>query len=524
MDSRNPSDKKRRAIEGLLSGKKSEKTNDESNDIINRGEPLQQLEDDPEITSAFEEVSPEHQVVKDDFQEELEAEVVEDEEIDLQDEETLHLAQEISEDFDSEPGPDIENEVEEDVEPAGEPAREEKRSNLIKYVAIAIVVIGISAAGLILVRDQLYGFFAGFAGSGGSDADQAELIDELESENSRLKQLAGDAEKDSVEIRNLRTANNSLQSMLEVEKQKNQRLEEELGQLKTEGVDLTQEGITEESIETGEDENYRSRQLETRLEEEKNRGDKLAEELQDLNRRMINYSRENSRLNEELEEAKDEIDQLQYLKRDNNRLRNQKETLSRQLRTANSQIEVLQSNTDDRADSSTQLEKVNLEYRRVLDLLQESRKANNIKQAKVDELMSENTKLQSKVSRLEKSQKRQQDSYVSNSGSSSSYGDYTNRDNNTRVTAPYPIDIVRPKYPSSAWRRKVGGVVTLRVYVNKYGDVSDARVVSSPDRLHSLDKAALAAVKKWKFMPGKRNGRPVDMWHDIPLEFTMNRE
>lgn len=507
MDSRNPSEKKRRTIEGLLSTGKSDNQSEELDDVIQREEPLPELETvlDTPVERVVSETVDEPHIVEDDF-------------------EATHILK--VEEMEESEGEEIEFEAAqtEDYQVVDAAAMEKRKSsNLIKYIAIAIVAIGISAAGLILIRDHIYSFFSGFVGEQAEQKDQSKLIKELRSENSRLSNLVAEAEKDSVEIRNLRTANGSLQSMLDVEKEKSQRLEEQVSSLRAEGEQLEQGDNLQTEEEPGQV-SEKIKQLQAKLEEERIRGDDLAEQLQDLNRRMIGYSRENSRLNQELDDSKEDVNNLQYLKQENNQLRNQKETLSRQLRTANSQIEVLQSNADKSTDSSTQLEKVNLEYRRVLDLLQESRDANNIKQKKVDELLSENTLLQSKVTRLERNQGEKNERYAAGSSSSNEYGQQSSRSSDSGVTAPYPIDIVRPQYPNSAWRRKVGGIVTLRVYITKYGDVSQAEVVSSPDRLRALDKAALAAVKQWKFMPGKRNGRPVDMWHDIPLEFTMNRE
>lgn len=494
MDSRNPSDKKRRTIEGLLSSKNTENSSEESDDLITReiSESEMELDDELEISAENKEDQEQIHLMEDEY-----------EPTDILDEADEY--EEVATPRQEMPGNAPENSDE----------SRQNNSNLIKYVAIAIVVIGISAAGLILVRDHIYSFFSSFGGGETEEVDQSELIKELQAENDRLGNMVADSEKDSVEIRNLRTANSSLQSMLDVEKEKNERLTGELKESSPQidkSLELEEGEMPDDAQEKGE-----IKILRQQLEDEITRGDDLAEQLQGLNRRMINYSRENSRLNQELGEAKEDVNDLQYLKRDNSKLRNQKETLSRQLRTANSQIEVLQSAADDNSDSSTQLEKVNLEYRRVLDLLQESRDANNGKQRKVDELLAENTRLQAKVNRFEKNQNNITEKYVSNSN----YGDRSSRSSDSGIVAPYPIDIVRPKYPNSAWRRKVGGVVTLRVYITKYGDVSEAKVVSSPDRLRSLDKAALSAVKQWKFMPGKRNGRPIDMWHDVPWSLPL---
>ena len=38
---------------------------------------------------------------------------------------------------------------------------------------------------------------------------------------------------------------------------------------------------------------------------------------------------------------------------------------------------------------------------------------------------------------------------------------------------------------------------------------------------HSLDRAALAAVRTWHFLPAMRDGRPVPSWVEIPVRFHL---
>jgi protein TonB len=38
-----------------------------------------------------------------------------------------------------------------------------------------------------------------------------------------------------------------------------------------------------------------------------------------------------------------------------------------------------------------------------------------------------------------------------------------------------------------------------------------------------LDAVALAAVMKWRFKPGSRNGVPEAMWVTQPIPFVLNR-
>ncbi len=87
---------------------------------------------------------------------------------------------------------------------------------------------------------------------------------------------------------------------------------------------------------------------------------------------------------------------------------------------------------------------------------------------------------------------------------------------------PEPINTVRPEYPDFAKRMKIQGTVVLDVDVYKDGSVGNIKVKKSilagPN---GLDEAAVNAIRKWKFQPGKSGGKAVDTTVTIPLEFTL---
>ena len=64
------------------------------------------------------------------------------------------------------------------------------------------------------------------------------------------------------------------------------------------------------------------------------------------------------------------------------------------------------------------------------------------------------------------------------------------------------------------------GKVLLRVLVNEQGlpEQIELKESSGFDR---LDKAALNAVQRWRFVPGKRNGVPESMWNIVPVNFVL---
>ncbi|MBF0294717.1 MAG: energy transducer TonB [Magnetococcales bacterium] len=79
----------------------------------------------------------------------------------------------------------------------------------------------------------------------------------------------------------------------------------------------------------------------------------------------------------------------------------------------------------------------------------------------------------------------------------------------------------KPAYPPSARRMGQQGTVLLTVEVSASGEV--ARVeVKSGSGVDSLDRAALAAVEKWRFVPARRNGQPVAATVTVPIRFQLD--
>lgn len=89
-------------------------------------------------------------------------------------------------------------------------------------------------------------------------------------------------------------------------------------------------------------------------------------------------------------------------------------------------------------------------------------------------------------------------------------------------TTPVPISRPPPVYPQEALRRGVGGTVRVQVTVTPEGRVERMDVAnSSGDRY--LDRAAMEAVRRWRFMPAMRNGQPVSATVVIPVDFAPSR-
>ena len=84
---------------------------------------------------------------------------------------------------------------------------------------------------------------------------------------------------------------------------------------------------------------------------------------------------------------------------------------------------------------------------------------------------------------------------------------------------PALLSSVTPDYPEAARDRGIEGVVLLEIVIAKSGNVEDdVRVLES---IPSLDQAAITAVRRWRFSPGRDHGLPVRVLLQIPLRFTL---
>ncbi|VAW39710.1 Ferric siderophore transport system, periplasmic binding protein TonB, partial [hydrothermal vent metagenome] len=79
-----------------------------------------------------------------------------------------------------------------------------------------------------------------------------------------------------------------------------------------------------------------------------------------------------------------------------------------------------------------------------------------------------------------------------------------------------------PEYPLLARRRGWQGTVLLAVEVKEDGTVG-AVSVRTGSSYPILDEAALAAVEKWRFIPGTKDGLPVAMEVLVPVHFVLQR-
>ena len=76
------------------------------------------------------------------------------------------------------------------------------------------------------------------------------------------------------------------------------------------------------------------------------------------------------------------------------------------------------------------------------------------------------------------------------------------------------------RYPATAIENGIQGRVTVQFVVKKDGSVDDVTVLHGVDS--ALDQEAIRVCKTLpKFIPGKQNGQPVNVWFTLPIFFRL---
>jgi TonB family protein len=76
----------------------------------------------------------------------------------------------------------------------------------------------------------------------------------------------------------------------------------------------------------------------------------------------------------------------------------------------------------------------------------------------------------------------------------------------------------RPKYPRAAFDQKIQGEVVIEFMIDTKGRVAQTRVIQS---VPGLDEAAVECLRKWRFKPALKNGKPVAVIARAPVVFKI---
>ena len=111
-------------------------------------------------------------------------------------------------------------------------------------------------------------------------------------------------------------------------------------------------------------------------------------------------------------------------------------------------------------------------------------------------------------------------------GTSSSIGagDFTDAPTTYRpsgsVKAPRLIEQFAPLYPEAAKQAGIEGPVIVEAIINEEGRVVDLKILRGHPLLRQSAKRAMA---RWRFEPGRLNGRPVRVYFTLTVNFSLKR-
>jgi TonB family protein len=89
------------------------------------------------------------------------------------------------------------------------------------------------------------------------------------------------------------------------------------------------------------------------------------------------------------------------------------------------------------------------------------------------------------------------------------------------VRPPRKVRDVHPVYPRSMREAGLEGVVPLEAIIGRDGTVQSLRVVSA--QVHpDFARAAIDAVRQWRFDPTLLNGKPVEVVMNVSVEFALD--
>ena len=92
------------------------------------------------------------------------------------------------------------------------------------------------------------------------------------------------------------------------------------------------------------------------------------------------------------------------------------------------------------------------------------------------------------------------------------------------VTSPLliPESKLKPEYPELARAARIEGNVVLQAVIRKDGTVDEICVLRCTKEHVGFDHAAIEAVTHWRYEPATQNGRPVDCYFTVLVNFELH--
>ncbi len=87
------------------------------------------------------------------------------------------------------------------------------------------------------------------------------------------------------------------------------------------------------------------------------------------------------------------------------------------------------------------------------------------------------------------------------------------------VNKPEKIYAPQPQYTEIARKARLQGLVIVQAIIDKNGEVTNVKVLKG--LVMGLSEAAVSAIKQWKFKPATLRGKPVDVYYNLTVNFTL---
>jgi TonB family protein len=104
-------------------------------------------------------------------------------------------------------------------------------------------------------------------------------------------------------------------------------------------------------------------------------------------------------------------------------------------------------------------------------------------------------------------------------GAGGGFGDGYYRIGGAGVVAPVLLSRVEPEYSEEARKAKWQGTVILQIVVDEHGNPGQIRLVRALGL--GLDEKAMEAVARWRFRPGRKDGKVVPVIATIEVSFRL---
>jgi protein TonB len=88
------------------------------------------------------------------------------------------------------------------------------------------------------------------------------------------------------------------------------------------------------------------------------------------------------------------------------------------------------------------------------------------------------------------------------------------------VRPPERTHFVAPVYPPAAQSARMEGTVILEAVIDAQGVVQDVKILRS---VPLLDRAAIDAVRQWRYTPTRLNGVAMPIVMTVTVTFSMRR-